>query len=34
MSIAALLKLGTAAHQMEKRGIHTVRGDINRDVSL
>ena len=26
--------LGSAAHQMEKRGIRTARGDINRDIEM
>ena len=28
------IKLGVAAHQMEKRGIRTERGDINREIAL
>ena len=28
------IHLGPAAHQMEKRGIHTERGDINREIEI
>ena len=34
LEIIPSIKLGTAAHQMEKRGIRTERGDINREIEI
>jgi predicted nucleic acid-binding Zn-ribbon protein len=34
VDILPSIKLGTAASQMEKRGIRTERGDINREIAL
>jgi ATP-dependent exoDNAse (exonuclease V) alpha subunit len=34
LNIIPSIKLGTAAHQMEKRGIRTERGDINREIEI
>ena len=34
LTIIPSIKLGKAAHQMEKRGIRTERGDINRDIAI
>jgi len=34
VEIIPSIKLGVAAHQMEKRGIRTERGDINREIEI